>query len=123
MHRFWRKLDGPEHFSTLYAAPETDSAFEAHRSTIRQQQRQTEKTSMPYFVYYVEQSVTNERKQLEHLETFDNFKQARTLAREKRAELKESGSARDCRMIFAKNQTEAEKLLSAPREERVVGED
>ncbi len=78
---------------------------------------------MPYFVYYVSQHADSARKTLEHLETFDNFKRARNLAREKRAELQAAGDARDCRLIFAKNQVEAEKLLSAPREERVVGED
>ena len=78
---------------------------------------------MPYFVYYVTQHADSQRKTLEHLQTFDDFKTARNLAREKRAELKAAGDGRDCRLIFAKNPTEAEKLLSAPREERVVGED
>ena len=50
-------------------------------------------------------------------------KAARSLAREQRAALKAEGTARDSRLIFAKNQTEAEKLLKAPRDERVVGED
>jgi len=78
---------------------------------------------MPYFVYYVTQHADNKRKSLEHLETFDDFKTARNLARVKRAELRADESASDCRLIFAKNQTEAEKLLSTPRDERVVGED
>lgn len=78
---------------------------------------------MPYFVYLIDQQTGAERKLLEHLDTFDSFKKARALARQKRAELKENGGLRDCRLIFAKNQTEAERLLSAPREERVVGED
>lgn len=78
---------------------------------------------MPYFVYFVEQESGASRKTIEHLETLDNFKAARNLAREKRAELRSAASSRDCRLIFAKNQTEAEKLLSAPREERVIGED
>ena len=78
---------------------------------------------MPYFVYYVDQPSESNKKSLEHLETFDNYKAARSLAREQRARLKTETSERDCRLIFAKNQTEAEKLLSAPREERVVGED
>jgi len=78
---------------------------------------------MPYFVYYVSQHADSDRKSLEHIETFNAFKQARGLARERRAELKASGDTRDCRLIFAKNQAEAEKLLSAPRDERVVGED
>lgn len=78
---------------------------------------------MPYFVYYVTQHADSNRKTLEHVETFADFKAARNLARERRAELKAADDKRDCRLIFAKNQTEAEKLLSAPREERVVGED
>ncbi|MCB1773193.1 MAG: hypothetical protein KDI88_06215 [Gammaproteobacteria bacterium] len=78
---------------------------------------------MPYFVYYVNQQADQDRKSLEYVETFDNFKQARNLARDKRAALRDQGSSADCRLIFAKNQVEAEKLLSAPREERVVGED
>jgi hypothetical protein len=78
---------------------------------------------MPYFVYYVRQHADSPKKSLEHVETFDNFKAARTLARERRAELKAAADDRDCRLIFAKNRIEAEKLLSAPREERVVGED
>jgi hypothetical protein len=78
---------------------------------------------MPYFVYYIDQQGDSPKKLLEHLETLDNFKAARNLAREQRAALKASGSLRDCRLIFAKNQVEAEKLLNAPREERVIGED
>lgn len=78
---------------------------------------------MPYFVYFVAAQANGDRKQLEHIDTFPAFKEARNLARTKRAELKAEGAARDCRLIFAKNQAEAERLLSAPREERVVGED
>jgi hypothetical protein len=78
---------------------------------------------MPYFVYYVTQDAEKNRKSLEHLETLASFKAARNLAREHRARLKAEGSPSDCRLIFAKNQVEAEKLLSAPREERVIGED
>lgn len=77
---------------------------------------------MPYFVYYVTTDADSNKKTLEHVDTFDNFKSARNLARERRAELAGDHS-RDCRLIFAKNDVEAEKLLSAPREERVVGED
>jgi hypothetical protein len=77
---------------------------------------------MPYFVYYVTTLPESGAKSLEHIETFTKFKEARMLAREKRAEL-DVAAGKDCRLIFAKNQTEAEKLLSAPREERVVGED
>jgi hypothetical protein len=78
---------------------------------------------MPYFVYYVTQQADQDRKSLEYVDTFDTFKSARTVAREKRAELRGQTGDSDCRLIFAKNQVEAEKLLSAPREERVIGED
>ena len=77
---------------------------------------------MPYFVYHIVNQADTGKKSLTHMETFTDFKSARTLAREKRAGL-EPGSAEDYRLIFAKTQVEAEKLLSAPREERVVGED
>ena len=78
---------------------------------------------MPYFVYYLAQDADSSRKSLEHIETLDNYKAARSLAREQRARLKDEGGNRECRLIFARNQIEAEKLLSAPREERVIGED
>lgn len=78
---------------------------------------------MPYFVYLVTHQAHSQRKSLEYVETFDTFKAARNLAREHRSTLKAEGGARDCRLIFAKNQTEAERLLSAPPEERVIGED
>ena len=77
---------------------------------------------MPYFVYYVTVNPANNTKSLEFIDTRDNYKEARTLAREIRSEM-EPNPNRECRMIFAKNDVEAEKLLSAPREERVIGED
>jgi len=77
---------------------------------------------MPYFIYYVTVNPATNTKSLEHIDTRDNYKEARALAREKRADMDPSPN-RECRMIFAKNDVEAEKLLSAPREERVIGED
>ena len=76
---------------------------------------------MPYFVYHISIAATG-KKNLTHLQTFPDYKPARALARERRAALA-SGGTEDVRMIFAKNPVEAEKLLSAPRDERVVGED
>ena len=78
---------------------------------------------MPYFVFYVSQEEGKQVRTLEHLETFENYRDARSLAREKRAALAQAGESRECRMIFAKNQVEAEKLLVTPRDERVIGED
>lgn len=76
---------------------------------------------MPYFVYRVI-TLDNGKKDLEHLSTFTDYKSARAMAREKRAEAGAADNS-DCRLIFAKNEVEAEKLLSTPRDERVVGED
>ena len=78
---------------------------------------------MPYFVYYVTINPATNTKTLEYVDTKENYREARTLARDKRAEMDRSNPNRECRMIFAKNDVEAEKLLSAPREERVIGED
>ena len=76
---------------------------------------------MPYFVYHIAISDTG-KKSLTHLETFTDYKSAKALARERRAQLNRN-PAEDVRLIFAKNDTEAQKLLSTPREARVVGED
>jgi len=78
---------------------------------------------MAYFVYYVNLNPESNVKSLEYVDTFENFKEARNLARVKRTEIGKEQPNRDCRLIHAKNQVEAEKLLSAPREERVIGED
>lgn len=75
---------------------------------------------MPYFVYRI---IENENvKELEHLETFTKYQEAKQLVRGKRAD-KDSDDPADYRMIFAKSEIEAETLLKAPREERVIGED
>jgi hypothetical protein len=71
---------------------------------------------MPYFVY----RIIGPRK-LEYLSQFDSYQQAREATRGQRAELARD-SAVQIRMIFAKNQAEAEKLLSTPREERFIDE-
>lgn len=72
---------------------------------------------MPYFIYRV-----TEPKKLEHLDTKAKYREARQLVRALRAEV-EAGSDTTVRMIFAKTTEEAEKLLSIPRDERVIGED
>ncbi len=76
---------------------------------------------MPYFVYRVATQETG-KKALSYLDAFEDYKSARTLAREQRAAADATAEA-TFRLIFANNQIEAEKLLSAPRDERVIGED
>jgi hypothetical protein len=70
---------------------------------------------MPYFVYEIEKP-----RSLTHLETFAKYREAKQHVRQLR---EESGDVEKYRMIFARNEIEAEKLLLAPREERVIGED
>jgi len=77
---------------------------------------------MPYFVFHVTHKPDTNTKVLKHLETFTDYKEARNFARDDRAGLVKD-SDEDVRLIFAKNQVEAEKLMSAPRDERVIGED
>ena len=75
---------------------------------------------MPYYVYRILEK--DDKKELEHLQTHEKYREAREQVRDKRQN-RESGDEADYRMIFAKNQTEAETLLKAPREGRVIGED
>ncbi|MCU7958902.1 MAG: hypothetical protein KZQ58_02675 [gamma proteobacterium symbiont of Bathyaustriella thionipta] len=76
---------------------------------------------MPYFVYKVfAQPEANNL--VEYIDKFQGYRDARTQARSLRSEL-----PKDCdyivKMIFAKDTVEAEKLLSVPRDERVIGEE
>ena len=72
---------------------------------------------MPYFVFKIEQPL-----KLAHMDTKTNYKEARGLVREHRQSPDRDPSA-DYRMVFAQSIAEAEKLLSTPRDERVIGED
>lgn len=72
---------------------------------------------MPYFVYKISPPL-----QLEYVDTLERYQDARALVREHRQQVTtESGI--QYRMVFARQQAEAEKLLSTPRDERVIGED
>lgn len=74
---------------------------------------------MPYFIYKVTLPKT-----LEYIDTKAKYQEARQIVRDYRQQLQlQPEENRTVRMIFAKNQPEAEKLLLAPREERVIGED
>jgi len=72
---------------------------------------------MPYFVYKV-----SPNRQLTHIDTKERYQDARVLVRELRAQDSDDGKG-EFRLIFAHQQGEAEKLLSTPRDERVIGED
>lgn len=72
---------------------------------------------MPYFVYKITPSL-----QLTYIDTKDKYQEARAIVRSLR-EQRPAGDDTDYRLIFARQQGEAEKLLSTPRDERVIGED
>ena len=71
---------------------------------------------MPYFVYQISPS-----RKLTYIDTKDRYQDARAIVRELRGKGPENDD--DYRLIFANQQGEAEKLLSTPRDERVIGED
>jgi len=72
---------------------------------------------MPYFIYKISPPA-----RLTHLETRDRYQDARALVRQLRAD-QPSDDEHQYRLVFAGNQSAAEKLLSRPRDERVIGED
>jgi len=76
---------------------------------------------MPYYVFNIEENPNTNTKKVEHLETFEVYKDAKILARKGRSEISEA--TKDCRLIFAHTEAEAAKLLSAPKEKRHIGED
>lgn len=72
---------------------------------------------MPYFIYKIAPP-----RQLTHLATLARYPEARDQVRALRAADPAVGAAA-YRMVFATQQAEAERLLSLPRDERVIGED
>jgi hypothetical protein len=74
---------------------------------------------MPYFLY----KITPPRA-LTHIATLDRYQDARAQVRALREQAREEQeSGLEYRMIFAAQPGEAERLLAAPRDERVIGED
>jgi len=72
---------------------------------------------MPYYIYKIQPP-----KRLEHIDTFDTYRDAKTFTRDKRKQL----TAEDnytVRMIFAPSKEQAERLLKEVREARPLGED
>ena len=72
---------------------------------------------MPYFVYKIFPA-----RQLEHVDTFEKYRDARTAVRSMRAQL-EPTDKYEVRMVFAPLPAEAERILRERREARPLGED
>ncbi len=76
---------------------------------------------MPYFVFRVETAEFAMLKQLDKLNEFESFKEAKNFARQTRAEQAEGDSA-EIKVIFADNQLAAEEMLMEKREQPIVME-
>ena len=76
---------------------------------------------MPYFVFQIEKDARNHVQNLTLLNQFENYKDAKTLARTKRAEMQldEPGKIK---IMFADNQEIAEKKLSESRDAPILRE-
>jgi hypothetical protein len=76
---------------------------------------------MPYFVYKIFPG-----RKLEYVSVFEKFPEAKNHAKEMRKALAGAGSGEDdytVKVMFAKNQTEAEMQLKEEREYRPQGDD
>lgn len=76
---------------------------------------------MPYFVYKIAPGVSKIVKNLEPLEDFEKFKDAKNFAKEKRQqENAEDGNI--YKVIFAENSIDAEEKLQEQREDTILRE-
>ena len=75
---------------------------------------------MPYFVYKIAPGVSKIVKNIEPLDDFEKFKDAKNFAKEKRQEDSESGNV--YKVIFAENVIDAEEKLQEQREETILRE-
>jgi hypothetical protein len=75
---------------------------------------------MPYFVYKITDSNSNEHN-LDLQKSFDTYREARSLARSMRAEL-DAGDSVIVKIIFADDEQEAEERLTETREAPILRE-
>ena len=76
---------------------------------------------MPYYVYRITESAAGFVKQLELLETFDNYRDAKQLAKNNRSEMDGSVAAQ-IKVMFAENELSAEEQLQESREKPITME-
>lgn len=76
---------------------------------------------MPYYVYKMNQGVSSVVKNVEYVDEFEAFKDAKNLARSKRMELDKDDST-TYKVIFAANQLAAEEMLTEHREAPILRE-
>ncbi len=71
---------------------------------------------MPYFVYRIDPE-----NKLEYIENYEKYREAKLKVNELRKQESED-SAVVCRMIHAANRSNAERLILAPRDDRIIGD-
>ena len=76
---------------------------------------------MPYFIYKITSGSAGAIKNLECLDKYDEFKQAKKYIRDKRHDF-ESDNRIALKMIFAEDEFEAEQRLGAPRDAPILRE-
>ncbi len=76
---------------------------------------------MPYFVYKIAPGVSKIVKNLEPLDDFEKFKEAKNFAKEKRQQ-DDADAGNVYKIIFAENSIDAEEKLQEQREESIVRE-
>lgn len=76
---------------------------------------------MPYYVYKMNEGVSSMVKNLECLDEFEAFRDAKNFARSKRSEQPKDDPA-IIKVIFAANQLAAEEMLTEKREEPILRE-
>ena len=78
---------------------------------------------MPYFVFEINIQPESGQKLATYLETYPKYRDAKQRVKAEREANPETEN-RMVRLVFAKNQTEAEKLLTTPREgQPIINED
>jgi hypothetical protein len=76
---------------------------------------------MPYFIYKITSGSTGAIKDLECLEKYDEFKQAKKRIRERRLDFDKDNRI-TLKMIFAEDEFEAEQRLSTTRDAPIMRE-
>jgi len=76
---------------------------------------------MPYYVYRITDSAAGLVKQLELLETFDNYRDAKQLTKKMRLEM-DGDDASQIKVMFAENELLAEEQLQEKREKPITME-
>ena len=76
---------------------------------------------MPYYVYRITDSAAGLVKQLELLETFESYRDAKQLTKKTRSEMDGSEAAK-IKVMFADNELSAEEQLQEKREKPITME-